>query len=119
MAKRSKIEHVDDFLMMFAKSIGFRSDNYLMKKRSKLKLTGSSMNLQIGTIEDPLIWWKDNASKFTFLNRLARKMLCIPASSVPSERIFSTAGLILSKQRAGLSPDIADKFIFLNKNMKF
>ena len=46
MAKRSKIEHVDDFLMMFAKSIGFRSDNYL-KKRSKLKLTGSSMNLQL------------------------------------------------------------------------
>ncbi len=42
----------------------------------------------------------------------------IPVTSVPSERVFSTAGDILSAQRACLKAKHVDMIIFLKKNMK-
>ena len=35
---------------------------------------------------------------------------------MPSERIFSAAGLLINKLRNRLSSDIVDNIIFLNKN---
>ncbi|XP_041350830.1 uncharacterized protein LOC121369822 [Gigantopelta aegis] len=35
--------------------------------------------------EDSLIWWKGHQWQFPLLSQLARKRLCIPATSVPSE----------------------------------
>ncbi|XP_053376453.1 E3 SUMO-protein ligase ZBED1-like [Mercenaria mercenaria] len=67
--------------------------------------------------EDPLKWWRDNQGHFPLLSYLARKMLCIPSTSVPSERVFSTAGDIISDQRASLKPKRVDQLIFLKKNM--
>ena len=46
-----------------------------------------------------------------------KKCLCLPATSVPSERVFSTAGDILSAQRASLDADKVDMLIFLKKNL--
>ena len=48
--------------------------------------------------------------------RLAKIYLGIPATSVPSERVFSTAGDIISAQRSALLPQHVDKLIFLKKN---
>ena len=67
--------------------------------------------------KDPLHWWKNNSFKYTYLSRVAKRLLCVPASSVPSERIFSLAGIVLAKQRANLAPENVDKILFLNKNM--
>ena len=66
----------------------------------------------------PLQWWKDQALKFPILSRVAKKYLCIPATSVPSERVFSAAGNIISSQRSRLKPKHLDKLIFLKKNMQ-
>lgn len=65
-----------------------------------------------------LVWWRQNKNQYPRLAQLARKYLAIPATSVPSERAFSTAGLTITKQRARLSPENADKIIFLNKNFR-
>jgi hypothetical protein len=66
---------------------------------------------------NPLQWWKENETKFPRLARVVKKYLCIPATSVPSERVFSTAGDILSAQRSRLKPKHVDTLIFLKKNM--
>ncbi|XP_060602039.1 E3 SUMO-protein ligase ZBED1-like [Ruditapes philippinarum] len=66
---------------------------------------------------NPLQWWKDNEHKFPLLARVVKKYLCIPATSVPSERVFSTAGDILCAQRSRLKSKHVDKLIFLKKNL--
>ncbi|XP_056092489.1 E3 SUMO-protein ligase ZBED1-like [Rhinichthys klamathensis goyatoka] len=68
--------------------------------------------------EDPLVWWKGHASELPHLARVARKLLCIPATSVPSERVFSASGHIVSPQRALLKPDKVNMLTFLHFNLK-
>ena len=58
--------------------------------------------------ENPLTWWKKNAAHYPTLAKLAKSLLCIPATSTPSERLFSAAGNIASKKRASLSPEHVD-----------
>lgn len=64
----------------------------------------------------PLDWWKVNASRYPHLSQLARRYLSVPATSVPSERIFSAAGRLVTKLRSRLSPSHVDAAIFLSVN---
>ena len=50
-------------------------------------------------------------------SNVAKYYLCIHATSVPSERVFSTAGDIATAQRAALSGENVDILIFLKKNL--
>ena len=68
--------------------------------------------------ENALLWWKANQERFPLIAQVARQLLCVPATSVPSERIFSTAGLIVSNLRSSLKPENTDMLIFLNKNLQ-
>ena len=72
---------------------------------------------QIDWALDPLEWWKFNEHRFKVLCKLAWKLLCIPATSVPSEKLFSSAGTIVNKKRASLSPNNVDMLTFLCKNL--
>ena len=67
---------------------------------------------------NPLKWWKLHENQFPLLARVAKKILCVPATSVPSERVFSTAGDIVTASRANLKWYHVDKMIFLKHNMK-
>lgn len=69
--------------------------------------------------ECPIIWWKNVGSKqFPYLFEAAKKYLCMPATSVPSERVFSNAGNILNKKRTRLGKKTADQLITLHTNLK-
>jgi len=67
----------------------------------------------------PLDWWKANAQRFPRLASVSQRILAIPATSTPSERIFSTAGLTVTKLRSCIKPKNVDTLIFLNHNIKF
>ena len=58
--------------------------------------------------ESPLSWWKGNEYRFPRLAKVARSTLCNPATSTPSERIFSVAGLPVTKLRSCLKPNNVD-----------
>ncbi len=70
-------------------------------------------------IEDPLEWWLSKQTEYPYLFRIVPKYLCLVATSVPSERVFSKAEEIVSKKRSQLSWEHVDGQIFLNKNFKF
>ena len=42
---------------------------------------------------NPLVWWKENSSRYLRMAKVAHSLLSIPATSAPAERIFSNPGL--------------------------
>ena len=66
--------------------------------------------------EEPLAWWKLNASRFPSVSFLARQILAIPGSQIETERIFSIAGVLTSLRRCRLGLNNLDSLIMINKN---
>lgn len=66
---------------------------------------------------NPLNWWREHEGEYPLLSCQAKRYLCIPGTSVPAERIFSTAGDIVTAQRSALKPEHVDQLLFLNKNL--
>jgi len=64
--------------------------------------------------EDLLPWWKNRQSAFPKLARLARSLLCIPATSASSERNFSRSGLIVTDKRSSIAPQAVNDLIIHN-----
>ena len=67
---------------------------------------------------DPFIWWNHKKNEFPIMSILAKKYLCISATSVPSERLFSDVGNLITPSRNKLSPNIVSKIVFLKRNSK-
>ena len=67
-----------------------------------------------GKFSCPLMWWKNNQKKYNIISKLALRLLCIPATSAPAERVFSVAGLTIAKDRSRLAPNTAHELIFLH-----
>jgi hypothetical protein len=66
--------------------------------------------------DDPLAWWKQKEPLYSRVARLARKYLALPASSAPSERIFSKMNVVVDKRRASLDPDRVERMVFIKEN---
>lgn len=69
---------------------------------------------------NPLEYWLEfkNNNKSSVLPKIAQEILSIPATSTPSERLFSTAGYIVNKRRAKLKPENVEMLTFLQKNIE-
>jgi zinc finger BED domain-containing protein 1 (E3 SUMO-protein ligase ZBED1) len=67
--------------------------------------------------EDPLNFWRSvRPNDFPTLSQVARRVLCLPASSTTSERAFSSAGSVLSKSRTRLSSVSSRSACLINVN---
>lgn len=64
--------------------------------------------------KNPLEFWKKHKNIFPELYKMQLKYLCIPGTSVPSERVFSKTGQLTSARRNRLSSKNLDKIVFLN-----
>ena len=58
----------------------------------------------MGEDEKSLAWWKNKQTKFTILSKINRDYLAMQASSVPSERSFSSSGFTVTDMRSRLHP---------------
>ena len=63
----------------------------------------------------PLRWWKAREGQYKFLSKLARRVLCMAATSVPMRRLLSTDGQAWTDRRSVLPPEDVD-VIFLSHN---
>lgn len=63
--------------------------------------------------EDPIDFWKNVQCIYPNLSKLAFKYLIIVATSVPSERLFSSAGHYLTRDRNRLMPERLSSQLFL------
>ena len=68
--------------------------------------------------QQSLQWWKVRSVNYKYLSKLAKKFLCNTATSVPSERIFSNAGNVVSQKRSCLSLQNVNRLVFLYENMQ-
>ncbi|XP_074112105.1 E3 SUMO-protein ligase ZBED1-like [Cotesia typhae] len=63
--------------------------------------------------KDPLQYWISRKEVFPFLYTIAFNYMTIPSTSVPSERLFSAASLIMTKRRNRIKPEKLQKILFL------
>ena len=64
-------------------------------------------------------WWTKHSSTYPSLYLAFKATLSIPATSIPSERIFSLAGFILCKRRSQILANNVNRYIFLNRNRDY
>ena len=70
-------------------------------------------SLQYSSLE----WWKENVKKYPLLAKIALEFFCIPPTSAPSERSFSTPGRIISGKRTNLLSGTAQDLIMNRSNL--
>lgn len=72
----------------------------------------------LGLNEDPLHWWSDRMGLFPTLPKVLQKYWCVPATSVPSHRLFSSSGTFFCGKRNRLTPAHVDQQVFLYENSR-
>lgn len=66
----------------------------------------------IGADIDAVDFWRVNRSRYPLLACVTRCYHVIPATDIPSERLFSTAGCVVSKLRFQMSPEMVSQILF-------
>ena len=102
---------------LFDRKVADSQSTKAINNRSSIEIQSYFAEDPLPRHENPLLWWKVNEKRFGFLAPIAKKYLCIPGTSVPSERLFSKAGELISIRRNWLKSKNVDMMIFLNKNL--
>ncbi|XP_010889306.1 zinc finger BED domain-containing protein 1 [Esox lucius] len=72
----------------------------------------------LGLNEDPLHWWSERIGLFPVLPKVLQKYWCVPATCVPSHRLFSSSGTVICGKRNRLAPAHVDQQVFLYENTR-
>ena len=71
-----------------------------------------------GMDDCPQEWWSTHEGAHSEMAQLARKYLATPATSVPSETLFSLSGHVVQKKRASLLSDNVNRLVCLSNWLK-
>lgn len=72
----------------------------------------------IARTNDPLKWWNENKNVYPSLFEIMKRRFCIQGTSVPSERIFSKSGQVVTEKRNRLNSKRVEQIIFLKSNLE-
>ena len=96
--------------------------SYLSNSKAVKPSTPASIPLQFNTYletddsDEPMQFWSKNRSTLNLLVGLAKRVLAVPASSAPIERVFSHGGIMLRPHRASMSSEVLCKLVFAKCN---
>ncbi|KAG5461052.1 MAG: ribonuclease H-like domain-containing protein [Olpidium bornovanus] len=103
-------------------SSGFSSNRLksrLFKKRAQ-PMTSVEAEINACTLMDQadgdldiLAFWKSHSSKFPTLAKMAKHVHAIPATSAPSERVFSSGHRVLRWNRTRMSPEALEMLVLM------
>ena len=65
---------------------------------------------------DPLEWWIGNKMRYPNVAVVARQWLSVPATSTPSERVFSICGIVNTAKRSSSSGKSIENQVFIHNN---
>ena len=82
---------------------------YLSYDHGEIEVNSEGVPTEI----NPIRSWSDNAHKMPALSILALRVLAVPASSAPEERVFRHGGIIFRPHRRRLSDQKLAQLIFL------
>ncbi len=74
-------------------------------------------DLEKTTFSNPLVWWKALCGRFPLLSRRAQKVLALMGTSAPSERVFSSGGNVVTKNRASMHSDTVANLVLLKQSL--
>ena len=77
-----------------------------------------SQSISVDSKTGALQWWKFNANLFPYIAKVARKWLCVSATSTASERVFSDCGLAVTAKRSRLTGYALREQILVRRNLK-
>ena len=90
------------------------SDTPETQNEVEIEMTNYRKESSLPKNENPLSYWKKKEVQYPLLAKLAKKYLCIQATSTTAERIFSRLGLLLTKRRLCLDGERSEKIMFLS-----
>ncbi|KAE8657562.1 hypothetical protein F3Y22_tig00116989pilonHSYRG00276 [Hibiscus syriacus] len=110
-ASKSKTKYVGFFntkgkgtmLNEFAEFV--EQNNTAISEKYDLDRYLETVNIPFVDDFDILNWWKTNGNNYPTLQQIAKDILSIPVSTVPSESAFSTSGRVIGPYRSRLLPE--------------
>jgi hypothetical protein len=107
----------DDEVARYIRRAQEKHAQYIMARKNKVNPSEELENeMRMG----PLEWWMKYGTLFPRMRKLARKWLVCVATSVPSERAFSSSGYVVSARRSRLAPKfVEDLLMFIAHNSEY
>jgi hypothetical protein len=91
----------------------FGDADWELRQRVENEIKLYKRETPIDSKSNPFEWWASKRESLPLMCDVARKWLAVPASSAASERLFSVAGLTVTKLRNRLSAKRVSTLVFL------
>ncbi len=79
----------------------------------------TNMVIKVDENSNPLDFWQAHHNQMPILSKIVKKVLCLVASSTPSEQLFSKSGEVISERRSRLTPAHAEHCVLLDQDIAF